>query len=221
MFWIMHPDNYPFNDDGFGVEVKPDEMGTVEVISAAASVAAGADDLTRPNFPPPSYSPAVGASSSPSWLDPSVAYASPDAAKSTTRPFDTTPRYRFATPDATRATQPGRRVTSYSNGTFPNPVPRFVVVVVRCSNPRPGLCAWGDALTVFVETDANCESTPVASIEGMGGAIQMQPFEGDDGKMRRFVAIARLDRDGAASDMQDGPVRVTAVSYTHLRAHET
>ena len=27
MFWIMHPDNYPFNDDGFGVEVKPEEMG--------------------------------------------------------------------------------------------------------------------------------------------------------------------------------------------------
>ena len=24
MFWIMHPDNYPFNDDG--CEVKPDEM---------------------------------------------------------------------------------------------------------------------------------------------------------------------------------------------------
>ena len=214
MFWIMHPDNYPFNDDGFGVEVKPDEMGTVEVISAAASVAAGADDLTRPNFPPPSYSPAVGASSSPSWLDPSVAYASPDAAKSTTRPFDTTPRYRFATPDATRATQPGRRVTSYSNGTSPNPAPRFVVVVVRCNNPRPGLCAWGDTLTVFVETDANCESAPVASIEGMGGAIQMQPFEGDDGKMRRFVAIARLDRDGAASDMQDGPVRVTVSGCT-------
>ena len=214
MFWIMHPDNYPFNDDGFGVEVKPEEMGTVEVISAAASVAARADDLTRPNFPPPSYSPAVGASSSPSWLDPSVAYASPDAAKSTTRPFDTTPRYRFATPDATRATQPGRRVTSYSNGTSPNPAPRFVVVVVRCNNPRPGLCAWGDTLTVFVETDANCESAPVASIEGMGGAIQMQPFEGDNGKMRRFVAIARLDRDGAASDMQDGPVRVTVSGCT-------
>ena len=32
MFWIMHPDNYPFNDDGFGVEVKPEEMGPVEVI---------------------------------------------------------------------------------------------------------------------------------------------------------------------------------------------
>ena len=104
MFWIMHPDNYPFNDDGFGVEVKPDEMGTVEVISAAASVAAGADDLTRPNFPPPSYSPAVGASSSPSWLDPSVAYASPDAAKSTTRPFDTTPEV-----PPQRRTRPGRR----------------------------------------------------------------------------------------------------------------
>ena len=46
MFWQIHPDNYPFNDDGFGVEVKPDEMGTVEVISEAASIAARADDRT-------------------------------------------------------------------------------------------------------------------------------------------------------------------------------
>ena len=84
-----------------------------------------------------------------------------------------------------------------------------MVVVVRCSNPRPGLCAWGDSLTVFVEADSTCESRPVASIDGVNGTIPMEPFEADDGRMRRFVAIARLDRDGDASEMQDGPVRVT------------
>ena len=210
MFWQIHPDNYPFNDDGFGVEVKPDEMGTVEVISEAASIAARADDRTWPSLPPPpSYSPAVGASSSPSWLDPSVAYSSPGAAESTSRPLDATPRYRFATPVATRA----RRVTLYSNGTSSIPAPRFVVVVVRCSNPRPGLCAWGDSLTVFVEADSTCESRPVASIDGVNGTIPMEPFEAVDGRMRRFVAMARLDRDGDASEMQDGPVRVTVSGY--------
>ena len=98
MFWQIHPDNYPFNDDGFGVEVKPDEMGTVEVISEAASIAARADDRTWPSLPPPpSYSPAVGASSSPSWLDPSVAYSSPGAAESTSRPRESGPTVRTMT----------------------------------------------------------------------------------------------------------------------------
>ena len=187
MCWHLDPDNYPYDMDGFSVQV-PGDIGTAEVVAEASAAAASYNrtqweeslkESGNEQAPPMYHSPDV--SSVRRTVPGPITYTPPSPWRR-----DSIPRYRF--PAVVEWLSRPRAVSSYStavgsssrtagtnsvaqsSGRSPpnEPMPpRIRTLTMGSTNEYGSKATYGDRLTVYAEFDVPLRSPPVMQIDGV------------------------------------------------------